>query len=162
MPEAMDLRMHYLILFKSAATGSADIIPAQRVIGRIMLEWVLFRKYLSNEDRIETLAAGAGVLREDFASFLWACTGERFLTIRRRLRLEEAKSMLVDGSGKSFAQIAYEIGFQDKSDFRKAFKDETGFSPRAWRESGGRKIRCRIRELRDRGRNHCPAPRTSV
>lgn len=158
----MDLRMHYLLLFKSAAMRTCRSIPSGRIIGREMAEWVLFRRYRDGAVGLESLADSLGIPREEVASFLWTCSGERFLTVRKRLRVADARELLVARPDLSFAQIARAVGFPDKSDFRKAFKEETGFLPRTWRESGGNRMKCRIREIRERGRSRCHAPRTSA
>ena len=88
--------------------------------------------------------------------FLWEYFGERFLTIRKRLRIEDAKELLLKRPYLTQTEISRRIGFSDKSDFRRAFKDETGYSPNNWRESGGNVWKCRIRKIRESDRSRCP------
>ena len=96
-----------------------------------------------------------GVPREDVSDLLWICTGERFLTIRKRLRIGDAKRLLLSRPDMTMSEVARTVGFQDKSDFRRAFKEETGYLPRVWRESGGKRLKCRIKAIREAGRNRC-------
>lgn len=152
----MDIRMRYLSALKSSArTPSAT--PARKIIRQEFMEWILFREYLDPAADMDRVAGRLGVPREDVSDLLWICTGERFLTIRKRLRIEDAKELLLSRPDMTMSEVARTVGFQDKSDFRRAFREETGFLPRVWRESGGRWLRCRIRVIREAGRNRCYA-----
>ena len=104
---------------------------------------------------MDCIAERLGVPREDVSELLWTCTGERFLTIRKRLRIGDAKELLLSRPDMTMSQVARTVGFQDKSDFRRAFREETGCLPRIWRESRGKWLKCRIRAVREAGRNRC-------
>lgn len=143
----MTKRMHYLRLLKSASSEAAGTPQAHKTIAREFLGWVLFREYLDSGEDLDALAARTGCPREEISSFLWDCSGERFFTIRKRLRIADAMEMLADDPGLMPSSVARTVGFQDKSDFRRAFKDETGYSPRFWRENGGNRLRCRVAKI---------------
>ena len=151
----MDIRMRYLSALKSSSYRTPFVSPARKLIGQELMEWVLFREYLDPAADMDCVAGRLGVPREDVSDLLWTCTGERFLTMRKRLRIEDAKQLLLTKPDMTMSQIARAVGFQDKSDFRRAFREETGFLPRIWRESGGRRLRCRIRSIREAGRSRC-------
>ena len=131
------------------------------MIGRELREWILFREYLDPAADMECVARRLGVPREDVSELLWVCTGERFLTIRKRLRIGDAKELLLTRPDMPMSQVARAVGFQDKSDFRRAFREETGILPRIWRESGGKRLKYRMRAIREAGRNRCHALRRS-
>lgn len=152
----MDVRMHYLLLLHSSSTKCFGHVPSHRSIGRSLERWVLLRKYWLDGDDIDSLASGIGVPREEMAAFLRGWTGDRFLTIRKRLRIHDAGELLLDMPETSMADIARMVGFLDKSDFRRAFRDEKGMTPHLWRECGGSRIRMRIRKFREAGRSRCP------
>ena len=102
------------------------------------------------------------VPREDVVSVIHGWIGERFLTVRKRLRVHDAAELLTGRPDLSMADIARLVGFQDKSDFRRAFTSEKGMTPRQWRECGGRMILYRINKIREAGRNRCPSLRTNA
>lgn len=155
----MDLRMHYLRRFKSFSSGIRGRSRTRRIIGQELSEWVLMRGYLDQGISLESMAAEIWVTREEMSAFLSESTGERFMVIRKRLRVSDAKSLLLERKDLSLAQVAYSVGFQDKSDFRRAFKDETGVTPREWREMNGKRPGLLLRSLRGRDGSHCPSPR---
>jgi AraC family transcriptional regulator len=53
-----------------------------------------------------------------------------------RLRLRDAARRLLD-TRDAVTAIAYEVGFEDLSNFTHAFRAEFGMSPRAWRMRRG-------------------------
>lgn len=149
----MDIRMRYLSALKSSSARTPYVTPARKIIRRELMEWILFREYLDPASDMGCVADRLGVPREDVSDLLWICTGERFLTIRKRLRIGDAKRLLLSRPDMTMSEVARTVGFQDKSDFRRAFKEETGYLPRVWRESGGRRLKCRIKAIREAGRN---------
>ncbi|MBO4917595.1 MAG: AraC family transcriptional regulator [Bacteroidales bacterium] len=152
----MDVRLYYLSLLHSSAVKGICTVPAHKTLGKELEEWVLFRKYHNAGEDIETLAARLGLPRDEVASFINGWLGDRFLTIRKRLRVHDACELLTSRRDLSLAEIARKVGFQDKTDFRRAFTQEKGMTPRMWRECGGNRIRYRIIKLREAGRNRCP------
>ena len=158
----MDIRLRYLSALKSSFSRKQPVTPARKIIGQELMEWILFREYLDPAADMDSIAGRLGVPREDVSDLLWTCTGERFLTIRKRLRIGDAKELLLSRPDMTMSQIARAVGFQDKSDFRRAFREETGFLPRIWRESGGRRLKCRIRAVREAGRSRCHVLRKSA
>lgn len=65
-----------------------------------------------------------------------AATGKSILQAIHEVRLENAKSMLMDGRTRLDA-IANACGYKSTSVFAAFFKTETGLSPRAWRGAKG-------------------------
>lgn len=59
--------------------------------------------------------------------------GASFRTLSKRARRERACDLLNEGR-LSVTQIAYELGYSDVSNFARAFRRETGFSPAEWNE----------------------------
>jgi len=158
----MDVRMHYLFMLHASYTKCFSVIPTDKAIGMGLGEWVLFRKYRNTEEDIDALASQMGVTREEVTSFIHRWIGERFLTVRKRLRVNDAAELLTDSPGMSMADIARTVGFQDKSDFRKAFTTEKGMTPRQWRECRGNRVLLGISRILGEGRSRCPSLRTNA
>jgi transcriptional regulator GlxA family with amidase domain len=82
---------------------------------------------------ISGLAKEHGMSRRSFERRFKAATGDAPLTYLQRLRVEAAKRML-ETAPRSFNEIAYELGYEDSSFFRKVFKKHTGLLPREYRQ----------------------------
>ena len=158
----MDVRMHYLIPLKTASAPEAEESPERRAVRLRLTDWILFREYWDEGADLGALAARAGVPREEGSSCLWECYGERFYTVRKRLRIADAKALLIKRSEMSLSSVSRTVGFPDKSDFRRAFREETGCSPKLWRENGGSIVRCRISQILEKGRNRFRDSRTNA
>ena len=158
----MDLRKHYMFLLKSATSSQYSPHQAHKRIASELSDWILYRKYWEETDTMEAMASGIGVPREELASLLHYWTGDVYMTLRKRLRINDAKEMLAQRPQMSIAQVARTVGFLDKSDFRKAFTEETGYPPRLWRGCRGNALRCRIRMILGEGRSRCPSRRKSA
>ena len=59
--------------------------------------------------------------------------GMDFRTWRTRLRLEDAKRMLLEQPQRQAAEIARLVGFSDRSNFARQFRAYTGRTPAEWR-----------------------------
>ena len=152
----MDVRMHYLYMLHSSYTKGFGMIPIHRTIGMGLGEWILFRKYRDAGEDIDSLAARLGVTREEITSFMHGWLGERFLTVRKRLRVQDAAELLTGSPELSPSDIARIVGFQDKTDFRRAFATEKGMTPRQWRNCRGNRVLFRINRILGEDRSHCP------
>ena len=60
-------------------------------------------------------------------------TGDTPLIYQQRVRVEAAKRML-ENEERSFDQIAYAVGYEDSSSFRKIFLRQTGLRPNEYRK----------------------------
>ncbi len=65
-------------------------------------------------------------------------TGENFLSYLNRIRIEEAKKLLLE-SDKKIYEIAEETGFQSSVNFNYVFNRFAGISPKMFREQFGKK-----------------------
>ena len=59
----------------------------------------------------------------------------KFPTVRKVLRIEDAKKLLSE-TDIPISNISKMVGFNDKSDFRKQFREMLGYTPSEWRVSG--------------------------
>lgn len=61
--------------------------------------------------------------------------GEDFRTWRTRLRIEEAKKQLIAEPDTPFSVIARRVGINDRSNFSRLFREQTGMLPSEYRAS---------------------------
>ena len=57
-----------------------------------------------------------------------------FFEYLNSLRIEEAKQLLASEKDYTIIEIAYQVGYNNKVSFNKAFKNLTGFTPTEYRQ----------------------------
>ena len=78
----------------------------------------------------ERLGTDTGLLHRYFKERV----GMDFRTWRTRLRLEDAKRMLLEHPERQAAEIARLVGFSNRSNFARQFLAHTGCTPAKWME----------------------------
>jgi len=97
---------------------------------RLIQKW-LEENYDQNID-IKDLAENFGLSRRVFERRFKAATGNTPLLYLQRSRVEMAKNLLEKRS-KTFSEIAFMVGYEDTSFFRKLFKKHTNLLPKEYR-----------------------------
>jgi AraC-like DNA-binding protein len=95
----------------------------------------LLRYVKDNLARPISLAEAAqlvGLERTYFSRFFRSAVGFRFSDWSRGLRIEKAK-VLLRRRGPTVFAVAITVGYADITTFERAFKKQTGFSPRVYR-----------------------------
>ncbi|APG28660.1 hypothetical protein A7E78_12955 [Syntrophotalea acetylenivorans] len=87
----------------------------------------------SDHHDIDRLAQKHGMSRRSLERRFKAATGDAPLLYLQRLRVESAKGLL-ETATHSFNEIAYRLGYEDSSFFRKVFKKHTGLRPQEYRQ----------------------------
>ncbi|SDX61941.1 response regulator [Paenibacillus sp. CF384] len=95
------------------------------------IEWSLL--HLDEGITQEEAAAEVHLSRGYFSDCFKRTTGATYNDFMRMLRMDQAKRLLLHSS-QAIQEIAAKCGFADESYFRKLFRQETGRSPRAYRE----------------------------
>lgn len=81
---------------------------------------------------LRTVAAHVGLSPCRLAHLARACTGRTVTQIIHQARIRQAQHLL-ERTGKSCTEIAYEVGFNDQSYFTKQFRRATGTTPHRYR-----------------------------
>lgn len=81
---------------------------------------------------IAVMAKSIGINQYQLSVFLNRYLNQTFSEFINSRRIEDAKSILLEHPEKSILDICYEVGYNSPSVFYRAFKKETGFSPREW------------------------------
>ncbi|MBL6968130.1 MAG: helix-turn-helix domain-containing protein [Desulfobacteraceae bacterium] len=76
----------------------------------------------------EELARRFGMSRRTFERRFKSATGDSPLVYLHRVRVEAAKNM-IETQNLSFDEIAFRVGYEDTSAFRKIFLKQTGLRP---------------------------------
>lgn len=119
--------------------GRRSATQSDMRIKRVMRDWIGLRGYWDNTRDIDFLALAADVQREDLSQFLREHASTRLMTMRKELRLEDAREMLLEQPGTPASTIGKMVGINDKTDFRRQFREYFGMTPAEWRETNAAK-----------------------
>lgn len=93
----------------------------------------MYANYHKNVSLVE-IAEIANMPATSFSRFIKKRTGKTFVEILNEIRLGYASRMLVD-SNKTIAEIAYQCGFNNISNFNRTFKYKKLCTPKEFRET---------------------------
>lgn len=88
--------------------------------------------YMEEDINLKKMADMIGVSTHQLSEYLNQFENKTFFNYINYLRVEDAKAMLREDSGKNIIEICYALGYNNPSPFYRAFKNETGLSPRDW------------------------------
>ena len=106
-------------------------------VGKRLQAWVYGKGYRLSDRTPNESAIRMGV---DFPSLHLYCLtrlGMDFRSFRMRLRIRDAQQELLAEPNTPTAVIARRMGYQDRSNFNKHFKQITGVTPDVWRKQEG-------------------------
>jgi len=93
---------------------------------RFILDYI--HDHYSEDITLQDLAEKVFISRNHLSSIFRNATGETFNTYLTRVRMEKAKSMIVDG-GCLIYEVADKVGYKNVPYFSTLFKKYTGFNP---------------------------------
>ena len=96
--------------------------------------WKEARHYRTMGTTYDDVAAQLDVSKHAFNTYFTVHLQEDFRTWRTRLRIEEAKTLLLHQRGLSASKIGEMVGFSNRSNFTNQFQRHVGCSPAQWRE----------------------------
>lgn len=89
---------------------------------------------------VESLAEEALMSRSVFAERFHAAFGSSPMTFLRGLRMRRAAQLLTRSGALSIDQVAHRVGFSSRSHFSRAFREQFGMSPAAYRAGSAAEI----------------------
>ena len=117
-----------------AAKPAVRLLPQTvRRMEKLVSRWVEGKGYRMPDRTIDDAARRIGTDSATLYRYFLS-RGEDFRTFRSRLRLEDAKAMLLEDRETSAALIGQRVGFNDRANFTHQFKKYTGLTPHAWRK----------------------------
>lgn len=96
--------------------------------------WISTRAYCHQGITITQVAKQLGTNRTYLSRYINSNYGCNFNTWLTRLRIEEAKNLLVSSPTLTIEKISQQTGFTSKSQFMRNFKAQEGITPGQWRE----------------------------
>lgn len=107
-------------------------------IQRSLDKWVKEKRFREYDKTREQIAKELKTSKEMLHLFFVTRMSVDFKTWRTRLRIEEAKVLLLENPDMSINIVAELSGFSDRSNFHRQFTKIVGCSPKQWRESAGK------------------------
>lgn len=119
---------------RTLATSSFAKVEVESDSRRVLKVKNYIAKNYMDEIRLTTLAEIAGMSPSAFSRFFKLHTGRNLSEYIIEMRLGYASRMLVD-TAKSIAEISYQSGFNNLSNFNRIFRKRKGCSPSEFRET---------------------------
>jgi transcriptional regulator GlxA family with amidase domain len=122
------------VLQMEKARSALDIQPRRPLSiecedPRLRATIITMERHVANMVSIEKLAGAVGLSRRQLERLFMEQTGSSPAQIYRRLRLERARHLLVQ-TDTPLIEIALEVGFENASNFTKAFRVTYGRTPK--------------------------------
>lgn len=93
-------------------------------------------KELTDDVRLSVIAARVGMSEGGFSRFFKRMTGLGFIDLMRKLRIQRACRLLIQ-TERSVAQICFEVGYENVSNFNRHFRHEMNQTPSDYRHAAG-------------------------
>lgn len=130
-------KLYQFVISRAARAARRSGLLSRKVldagITRGLEQWIKDEKYIAGSE-LEDVADELGVSPAQLRSYFTDVVGVRFSCWRKALRIEKAKSLLLERPELPVSTIGTMVGFPDKSNFRKRFREVEDCSPREWRE----------------------------
>jgi AraC-like DNA-binding protein len=122
-------------LFRKNDNHRPDLDKAEvRRLEKALHKWVEERRYREYCISREEIAAQLNTSRSFLNRYFTQILKEDFNTWRTRLRVEDAKKVLIDNRELPINIVGEMVGFSDRSNFHRQFTRIVGCSPKQWRD----------------------------
>lgn len=118
--------------YKNSQLASVNIQHLNSRLARLLETEKLYRDETLNHDRLASLL---NLNRHQLSEYLSQHQEKTFFQLLNKHRIAESKKILLERPGETILSIAFAVGFQTKSVFNNAFKQETGMTPTEYRKN---------------------------
>ena len=99
-----------------------------------MDKWFKDKGYCQSDQNMGDVAERFGISKEELSWYCHAIYGCGFLSIRKELRIYEAKRIIEENPFLPLNTIGEMVGITDKTNFRRQFYEVTGETPQECRD----------------------------
>lgn len=121
-----------IVVETAVETGKSPISFSQ--LEEAVADWENTKKFVHSNINIENVAKELYTNRTYLSNYINTYKKKSFKQWICDLRINEAKQLLLSEPQVSVTDIAYRVGFSDKSNFTNRFSKNVGESPKKWRE----------------------------
>ena len=97
--------------------------------------WIDTKAFLFPDPTPSESAKRIGTTSAMLHKYFIEVMGEDFRTFRSRLRIEEAKKLLLEKPQLPLSTVGRQVGIEDRSNFQRQFQAVTGEIPSEWRKN---------------------------
>ena len=120
------------VRYERSRLGSVDVEALTKRLLALMNDEKLF----ADEDiSLSRLSEYLNVRVHQLSELLNERFGKNFNTFVNEFRINEARRMLIEEPDRSVLSVGFAAGFNSKSAFHRAFQNQTGVTPRQYREN---------------------------
>lgn len=134
--------MKKLLIIRYSEPETPDV---KKLLGRDTVRaikcWLSHKGYLKALNTLEAVADDIGVSPGCLSCFFRVAMKKPFLSWRKELRIEEAMHLLDDNPDLPISMAGSLVGIEDKSNFKRQFKEVAGISPAEYRDKKGKNAR---------------------
>jgi AraC-like DNA-binding protein len=116
------------------ARSALTLDHAEQLATRIRASMTQDALYLDPNLSLQKLSRHVGALPNQISQTLNEQIGSTFFDYIAHHRIEAAKPLIIENEASSLT-ISLDVGFNSRSTFYKAFKRETGMTPKAYRDA---------------------------
>jgi transcriptional regulator GlxA family with amidase domain len=96
--------------------------------------WIEQKGFTKRLSKLEEIAADIGVPADQLSIYIRVHKYKSVLNWRKELRIQEAREMLLNYPELPISVIGEMVGIDDKTNFKRQFRQVVGAGPRDWRE----------------------------
>lgn len=119
----------------AAIQGRINSRKTLEKVEKHLARWVRNGKHHECYDSMEEILDELDLTNQELSFYCSRILNKKFLTWRKEIRIEDAKKLLLEHPEAPVRHIGYVVGFSDKSNFRRQFREVVGCTPTEWRES---------------------------
>lgn len=113
---------------------SAEQRHLHRKIREAVDAWVDQKGFTKHLPNLEEIAKDIGIPADQLSIYIRIHMRKSVLTWRKELRIREARDILLNYPELPISVIGEMVGIEDKTNFKRQFRQVVGTHPRDWRE----------------------------
>ena len=127
-----DARSFHIDRYWSPVLSGTNLVKVSEMVSATMLEK---KTYLDEEITMPIVAGEIGISSHEFSAYLNQFRNQNFSEFLNSYRIQEAKAILKKSKDVNILKLSYDVGYNNPSTFYRAFKKETGLSPKEWKNT---------------------------
>lgn len=121
-------------IVEESSNKQNTVIQSFNPLESAVIEWENRKHFVRTDINIEFVAKELCTNRTYLSTYINTYKKKSFKEWISDLRINEAQLLLLSEPQLSVSDVAYRVGFTDKSNFTNRFSKNTGESPKKWRE----------------------------